>query len=182
MAYLFSIIILCGFIYYFFFVRKRTTSQPVNNTISSDFDTNIYQDFRTLAFGLGQNNLPAPVKVIMEWELGNGMATMVCSSDGDASIYLSNGTTIIGGAKHQNVRTLALKFVENASPFFNDATQVKIFTLPESGKVNLYRIDGDDKRIISEKVDLLQSGESSYNDLFKAGNYVLTEMRHVHGG
>ncbi len=80
-----------------------------------------------------------PYAVMMDWNTGNGIATVVAVADGTASIYLSSGSGSIGGGQsHTEIREAALKAVSLAAEFQPQMQPVATYPLPEPGGVTFY--------------------------------------------
>src|ERR1044072_5497440 len=87
---------------------KETTQQSTDTSSQKKVDpnNNPYEDLRNMAFGATQEqigvNIPANETkiygVIMDWDVGEGIATVVAFQSGDASVYLSSGGGVIGGS------------------------------------------------------------------------------------
>jgi hypothetical protein len=65
-------------------------------------------------------------------------ASLVVLSDGSVSIYLSDGTGVIGCGLHSDVRTAALRMLEGACPMAADAKPVKDYPPPQENEVRFY--------------------------------------------
>jgi len=59
----------------------------------------------------------------MDWDLGDGIATFISFSTGDASMYLSSGGGLIGGGHHENVSVAAKTFVDKAQQYLDKTTK-----------------------------------------------------------
>ena len=78
---------------------------------------------------------------MMDWNTGNGLATVVAVADGTASIYLSSGGGSIGGGQsHPEIREAALKAVSLAAEFQPRMQPAAIYPLPEPGGVIFYAV------------------------------------------
>src|SRR5665647_220384 len=111
---------------------KQNSATTDNNKIQTN-DTsknqkpidNPYSDLRQLAFNATaeQTQLTTstdPNKVygiIMDWDLGEGIATLVSFEDGEASMYLSTGGGIIGGGGHDNVKKAVSDYISLAQTY-----------------------------------------------------------------
>ena len=77
----------------------------------------------------------------MDWNTGNGIATVVAVADGTASVYLSSGGGSLGGSQaHAEIREAAVKAVALAAEFQPQMHPVATYPLPESGGVTFYAI------------------------------------------
>jgi len=57
----------------------------------------------------------APRGVVMDWNMGNGLATLVAIDDGAVSLYLNPGGGIIGAGTHAGVVPVAEQFRSEAT-------------------------------------------------------------------
>jgi hypothetical protein len=85
---------------------QQANSQPRNSMDSvkiHDPKDNLFEVLRKQAFDITPLQLELTLNgteiygVIMDWDLGNGIMTLVTYKTGDASMYLSSGGGVIGG-------------------------------------------------------------------------------------
>jgi hypothetical protein len=88
--------------------------------------------------------------VLMDWPIGEQIATVFSSSTGAASLYTTSTFGIIGGEGHETVRTAAQAFVGASDRYIADAGPTTEFPYPGADRV-----------------------------LFGLGQAVLTELRRV---
>jgi len=82
-----------------------------------------------------------PYAVMMDWNTGNGIATVVAVADGIASIYLSSGGGSIGGGQsHHEIREAALNAMSLAAEFQPRMQPTGTYPLPEPGGVIFYAV------------------------------------------
>ena len=104
-----------------------------------DPNNNPYNDLRNLAFNATEEQIgvqfPADQTkiygVIMDWDLGEGTATLVAFLSGDASLYLSSGGGVIGGGGHENVKQAVNAFITKAEKYLTKTTRTETTPLPE---------------------------------------------------
>lgn len=117
--------------------------------------------------------------VIMDWEMGEGIATTVCYQTGDASVYLSTGGGIIGGGQHRKVNSAARQFVSLAQSFLDKATQTESTTLPATNEVWFYLLTNRGVFLGKENMQNFENNTSSWIELFEKGNEVVSELRNI---
>ena len=89
-------------------------------------------------------NLPAegnpaePWGVLMDWGMAGATATIVALSDGNASIYLSNGGGYIGGQAHESIRNSAKRAVVAAGACQTITEATTTYPLPQRGELIFY--------------------------------------------
>ena len=77
--------------------------------------------------------------VLMDWRVGDGMATVLAAADGSASIYFDSGGGYIGGGqKFPEIREAALQAIQIATGFVVAIQKSETFDLPNRGKVHFY--------------------------------------------
>jgi hypothetical protein len=120
-----------------------------------------------------------PFTVLMEIGFPTATATVVASSAGDGSLYLTSGGGVIGGIGHENVRTAAIEMVNTAATHQQTMTATTEFPYPAEGRVRFYVRTREavytaeaSKEELSEKKDALWP-------LFYAGHQVLTQLRTI---
>lgn len=134
----------------------------------------------------GKVALPAPKKttepyaVVMDWNTGNAMATIVAVSDGTASIYLSNGGGSIGGGQgHQEIREAALSAITLAADLQPQMESVVSYPLPMRGEVIFYLVTEAGVFSASAPAKELSAGKHPLSRLGNAMQNIITQYRLV---
>lgn len=161
---------------------KDTIKPKINKT-----EQNIYQEMRNMAFKVKPEELGLTLSkdktevygIVMDWEMGGGIATTVAYQTGDASLYLSSGGAVIGGGQHQNVSNAAKKFVQFSQTFLDKTIETETTDLPKSNEVIFYLLTNKGVRLGKEKMENFENKSSVWIKLFEEGNNVLTELRKV---
>jgi hypothetical protein len=68
--------------------------------------------------------------VVMDWNIGSGVATLVAFDDGTTSIYLSSGGGVIGAGAHESVARVAGLFRQEAAKVMGRFTPAAEYPLP----------------------------------------------------
>jgi len=90
-------------------------------------------------FGLPPTSKPIePWGVLMDWGVNNGVATVVATSDGSASVYFTSGGGYIGGKGQEPIRRAAQRAVEVARTVQLPSLPTREFPVPETGGVYFY--------------------------------------------
>ena len=128
-------------------IRKRHASRPKRNADGTLSETYLGLRRQVLQGLRGRVDLPGaktptePYAVVMDWNTGNGIATVVAVADGTASIYLSSGGGSIGGGQaHHEIRESALKAVSLAREAQPKMESVLAYPLPMPGEVMFYLV------------------------------------------
>lgn len=134
----------------------------------------------------GKVVLPAPKKttepyaVVMDWNTGNAIATIVAISDGTASIYLSNGGGSIGGGQgNKEIRDAALSAVTMAADVQPQMETVVSYPLPMRGEVIFYLVTETGVFSASAPAKELAAGKHPLSPLGNAMQNIITQYRLV---
>ena len=151
-----GIVLIGGLSLYLMGCKNKTSSYTTKETgqQSSDSNTqkkvdpnnNPYEDLRNMALSVTQEQIGVNISadetkiygVIMDWDLGEGIATVVAFKSGDASVYLSSGGGVIGGTGHENVKTAAIRLVKEAHKYLANTKPTDKTPLPGKDMVNFY--------------------------------------------
>lgn len=132
--------------------------------------------------GLGQpSGAPDQVYgVVMDWYVGNGVATLACLENGDASIYFSGGVVMTPGFGDSKVRDLTRKYIAGAQHALMNCTKVGEFPLPDPQTVRFYLLTRNGVHCGIENMAQFQSGHSKWFPLFIDANEIFAEIRKSH--
>jgi len=156
-------------------------------------EENCYYGLRELALSVTPEELKSNLDdsktcvygVIMDWNLAgflktsdeDDVLTVVAFQTGDASLYFSSGTIIIGGRAHENIKSAALDFVREGQHHLQKAKLATETPLPDKGKVKFYLLTNKGKYVLEEKFENIENGKSDLFHFFELGNRVITEFR-----
>jgi hypothetical protein len=192
MTYIIIAIILAGgLIYYLSSLRLNNNSKRSiegNDTSRKKVyrtKENSYEDLRNLAFGVTPEHLGKQLPegiitvygVILDWELGGGIVTLVSYHTGDASMYLSSGGGIIGGGQHENVSQAAKQFVALAQSYLDKTKKTETTSLPPINGVKFYLLTNKGVYSGEEHMQNFEDSSSGWLKLFEEGNKVISELR-----
>ena len=133
---------------------------------------------RQMLSGLSPSEPGSIRGVVMDWNLGSGLATLVAIDDGTVSLYLNPGGGIIGAGSHAKVATAARAFRAEAlrvqSTFHGSAS----FPPPEAKAVVFYVLT-DSATLSSGSVPAseVQNPEHPLAALGAAAQALLAEVR-----
>jgi hypothetical protein len=127
--------------------------------------------------GISMTNKNAVFGVVMDTGYSIGWATLVAFSDGNASLYLSNGGGVMGGAAHETVRKAAISMINAADRYVDQTTITESTPLPTSGNVTFYLLTTNAIRAATAKEDDLGEQRHALAPLFNAGQEVITQLR-----
>lgn len=166
---------------------SQTGQQTQDSTQANKVDpkNNPYNDLRHLALSATakQIGIQLPIDqtkiygIIMDWDLGEGTATLVSFLSGDASLYLSSGGGFIGSGRHDNVKQAARAFINKAETYLSKTTKTETALLPDKDGVNFYFLTNEGKFVGQEEMKNFENNSSEWLDLFEEGNKLITEIR-----
>jgi hypothetical protein len=84
--------------------------------------------------------------VVMERGYAKGVATVIALADGTASLYLSNGGSVVGGKEYPPARLAARKLCEQAADSRDQTLATHEFPRPAQGRVRFYVLAADGVR------------------------------------
>jgi hypothetical protein len=168
-----------------FRARAQKTRSSGAAPSSKKDPANIGRDLRRMALSTSPQDMgvkpskefPRIYAVLMDWPIGEQIATVFSSSAGAASLYTTSKFGVIGGEGHETVRAAAKALVKASDRHFAAATPTSEFPYPREGHSRFYFITFDGVRVIDTDSATITSGKSEYAELFELGQGVLTEMR-----
>jgi hypothetical protein len=102
----------------------------------------------------------------MDWGISSGTVTVVAISDGNASVYLSNGGAAIrGGQSQEPIRALARETVALAAEVQPRMPFARTFLLPAQGEVTFYVLTDAGIFTASATEDDLQDSANPFHKL-----------------
>jgi hypothetical protein len=122
---------------------------------------------------------PRVYGILMDWPIGEVIATVFSTSTGAASLYTTSTFGIIGGEGHESVRTAATTLVRAADRFYDAAAPTTEYPYPVGDRVRFYLLTFDGVRFIDTDLASVGNRSSRYAELFVLGQAVLTELRLV---
>jgi hypothetical protein len=186
-----GLIIIGGLIYFLTSCKGQSIKK---NDTHSDSDTgrvktnelqeNPYDGLRQMAFGvtadqLGLTDLKSHdiYGVIMDWDLGEGLMTLVTYITGDASMYLSTGGGVIGGGQHDNVNKASKQFVKLADKYLDKTVKTELTPIPDKNCVRFYFLTTNGNYYAQEQMINFENSTSQWLEFFEEANRVITELR-----
>jgi hypothetical protein len=129
-------------------------------------------------FGVGPTaEFPRVYGVLIDWPIGEQVATIFSTSSGAASLYTTSTFGIIGGEAHEAVRTAAMNLVRAADQFFDSATPTAEFAYPTADRVRFFLLTFEGVRVIDTDFASIENQTSRYFEFFDLAQGVLTELR-----
>jgi hypothetical protein len=163
-------------------IRTKEKNKRIDVSDKNNKD-NPYEGLRKMAFTMNLHKLGLSLNdseifgVIMDWDIGSGIVTLVAYKTGDASIYLSSGGGVIGGGPNPNVNRAAILFVEQAKNYIDKSKRMYAFPLPDKNCVRFYFLTANGKFCVQENFLEIQNQSSTYADYFNEANNLIAELR-----
>jgi hypothetical protein len=166
-------------------LAKDRLIKATNKVMNSMEDQNPYLGLRGRVFSATPDELnlvlditkTSVFAVVMDWDMGDVIMTVVAFQTGDASLYLSSGQIFIGGYTREKINRAALMFVNEAQKYLLSTTLTYTNPLPEKGCVRFYLRTNKGDYTIQENMTNLENRSSKFGRLFKLGNNLITEYR-----
>ena len=174
-----------------FFVACKPKSESKENTNvahsekKTEQQENPFEGLRDMALNVPPEQLGIEITegetkvygIVMDWDLGDGIATVSAYETGDASMYLSSGGGVIGGGQHENVRQAVSPYIQLGQEFLCKSEQTESTPLPDKGCVRFYFLTNNGTYYAQETMKNIENENSDWLKLFEEANKVLTELR-----
>lgn len=115
--------------------------------------------------------------IVMDWDVRNGTASIISFMTGDASIYFSSGGGIIGGGTQEDVKIIAMGFVDEAQQMLGKTKKVEQTPLPDKDRVVFYLLTNEGIFSAQDELENLRNQTSVWLGLFLTANEVINELR-----
>ena len=167
--------------------RKTTTSNAHSNHSNHwleqlRLDRNPYQSLRFLAITTPPYKyngilVDSVYGVVMDYPNKNGTATLASFATGECSLYMSNGSGIVNGERHESVRQAALDLVDLAARNVRASMPTSRYPSATSEFVRFYILTNEGVRTFWFKLgDLNGSNEAAYV-MFMEANKVIRALQ-----
>jgi ribosomal protein S12 methylthiotransferase accessory factor YcaO len=117
--------------------------------------------------------------VVMDMPMSGAVVSVMSSSLGDASIYVSTGGGFVGGAAHENVRTAAQAFVEEILRQRATFTETTDFSYPAESNIRFFLRTKEGVFVGEAPQEALMSGTVPLSSAFARAQDVITKVRTV---
>jgi hypothetical protein len=115
--------------------------------------------------------------VVVEYQLEDGLVTVVGFASGDASYYRSTGGGKIGGRREPTVAGAARSLVALAQVQLPDLALTKDYPTPAPGSVRIYALTTAGLRTAEEPRENIQDPQDRLAGLFAGGRKIVTEFQ-----
>lgn len=124
-------------------------------------------------------DFPRIYAVVIDWSIGEHIATIGCARDGWASLYTTSKFGVIGGEGHKQVRDAAIRCVKLADRYYDLSEPSVGFPYPTDGMIYFYLKTYDGLRVIKAPQEAVYEQHHRVTPLFAAAQDVLTELRQI---
>lgn len=161
----------------------ETIKQDVSKRSDAISDTSTYMVLRGNALAQNRQSLglelpdSAVYGLIIDWEKGDGISTLVAFQSGDASIYFSSGGGIIGGIQHEEVKVAVQQLIAQAQEDLVHMELTKTTPLPHNDCIRFYALTGLGVYTYQEVYSKLEDQSSVMSTLFGEANKVIAAIR-----
>jgi hypothetical protein len=147
-----------------------------------------YEGLKRMAYAVKYEQLHLPdahgkrilYGVLMDWDYeGKATVTLVSFATGDASLYLSTGTIIIGGGHHAEVAEASKGFIQAAGALLPQANSADTALRIEPGMLKFYLLTNKGKYVIKDKIDNVYNRTSMLTGLFGKANELIGAIQRV---
>lgn len=122
-----------------------------------------------------------PYLVVMDMVARDAVISLMSTTTGDASIYLSNGGATLGGIGHESIRTAATTFVREVARHRDQFTAVTDYGYPAGSNVRFFLRTPRAVYIAEAPRESLVNGQSALATAFQRGQEVLTQLQRISG-
>ena len=191
MTYPIIVLIFAGFVFYLISCNNKPNGKELKKETTErkkvDPNNNPYNDLRNMALSATEKQIGVELPkdetkiygLVMDWDLGEGTATLVTFISGDSSLYLSSGGGMIGGGGHENVKKVSTDFLRLADRYLNQTIKTESNELPKKDGVNFYFLTNKGKYFSQEEMKNIENESSEWLPLFIEGNKLISEIRIV---
>ena len=169
----------------FLLSKRKTHSQQQNQNNNwleqLRLDRNPYQSLRFLAittppYKYSGIQVASVYGIVMDYPVKNGTGTLASYITGECSLYMSNGSGIINGEKHETVRQAAMELVDLATRNMSSTLPTTRYPSATHEFVRFYILTTEGVRTSWFRVSDLNRSEEGHA-LFAEANKVIRTMQ-----
>jgi hypothetical protein len=127
--------------------------------------------------GLGSLGSGDVYGVVMDWDYGKGLITLVALKNGDSSLFMDNGAAFLGGLGDPAVKQAAQRLVEQSQYLWLKGERIQGSPEPLRGQVRFFFLTLGGVWSVQDKVENAQRISSTWNKSFGLANEVITQWR-----
>ncbi len=170
-----------------YYTRNKNAANKDNEIRANLAKEYPYEGMRNIALNTVPGAIVANVpddetyvySVVMDWDMGNDMITLVTQITGDANLYVKSGGGIIGAGKYPSVSSAAQQFTKSAQALLGNAIAVTTNPLPQQNCVQFYLLTNKGKFAGVELMQNIENKTSAWATLFAEATNVIGQMRNA---
>lgn len=124
-------------------------------------------------------NTSSGAAVIMDAHADDSINSLMSSTEGDASIYISTGGVVIGGGRHASVRAAAIAFTNEVMKHAAAMQPASEYPYPAPGHIRFYLRSGGRTSFIEVPESALAGGTHALAAAYTAAEKVIAEYEKV---
>jgi hypothetical protein len=117
--------------------------------------------------------------VVMDWNVGEGVASVVAFVDGSASLYFSSGGGVIGGKDHDAVRRAAMSLCAEAEKHQTNTMPSVMFPLPPSDQSTIWLLTTNGARNSTAPANDFGNNRHSLSPVFHKAQDLIAAIRNM---
>ena len=186
-----GIIVVVGVLIFLLVTQKKKgeiifqSSQDTTKHKETRVDKNIYADLRNQALSVTHSQLQLDIDsssttlygVVVDFDMGPAIVTIVAFKSGDASVYLNTGQMFIGGYGREKIRNSGLKLVNEAQSYLDKTKLTALTDLPGKQNIKFFLLTNKGKFFHEEPFANIESNKSEWSKLFYLANDIVTQYR-----
>ena len=165
--------------------KPKTDKKEIQSQNEIQSQENPFDQLRNMALTVTADQLGLQIPdeqttvygIVLDWDLGDGVATVSAYQTGDASMYLSSGGGVIGGGQHESVKNTVFPYVSKGQDYLDKATKTETTALPDKDCVIFYLLTNKGIFMAQESMEKIKAETSDWFLLFEEANKVMTELR-----
>lgn len=169
-------------VWYFNRNKKKSDKNKEREALAKEYP---YEGMRNLALNMVPGAIVANVpqnevyvySVLMDWNMGQDMVTLVTQVTGEANLYVKSGGGIIGAGKYPGVSTAAQAFTAAAGQYLTLAVKSGSVPLPQANCVQFCLLTNNGKYVAVELMQNIENKTSGWTSLFAEASSVIGKMR-----
>ena len=170
------------FIYFYNRRQKKKKESEKKDALLREYP---FEGLRNIALNTTPGALLASVPpdetwtfaVVMDWNIGSDIITLVTQVMGEANMYVRSGGGILGGGKYENVVIAAQNFIAYAQQLLPHMYATTMTPLPEKNYVQFFLLTNKGKFFVKEEMKNIEEKTSPWTGLFEEASKVIGEMK-----
>ena len=168
-----------------YFLRNRKQANIDNSKRAALAQQYPFEGMRNIALNTVPGAIVANVPdnevyvyaVVMDWDMGNDIISLVTRITGDADLFVQSGGGIIGAGKYPGISEAAQKFTAMAQQYLDKAVSTIASPLPQKNCVQFCLLTNKGKFVATELMQNIENKSTQWTGLFQEASNVINLMR-----